>query len=290
MNSARQVAVLSIVTSALLAAMKLVVGWLAHSASLSADGFESASDVLASSLVLIGLTLAARPADENHPYGHGRVEILTGQFLGFMLLAAGGAIAWHGLTGANDEVVVPQAYAVWPIVISLFVKGGLVVLKYRYGKAQGSTALVADARNNAVDMLSGVTALGALALTLRAPERFLRADHYGAFLVGLIVMVTACRILYETSMHLMDTMPDDGQMIEVRRAALEVDKVCGVEKCFARKTGLRYHVDLHLEVDPEMTVRASHDIATNVRNHIRTVLPWVEDVLVHVEPSDQAPG
>jgi len=289
MKTARQIAILSIVLSGLLAVMKLTVGWFAHSAALSADGFESASDVLASGLVLIGLTLAARPADDNHPYGHGRFEILTGQLLGFLLLGAGAAISWHGLTGAGDETLVPHSYAVWPLVISLLVKAVLVVLKYRYGAAQGSTALIADARNNAVDMVSGLTALGALGLTLSNPGRFLRADHYGAFLVGLIVMATALRVLYETSMHLMDTMPDDRQMAEIRTAAMQVEHVAGVEKCFARKTGLRYHVDLHLEVDPEMTVRASHDVATNVRGHICATLPWVEDVLVHVEPSDLCP-
>ena len=135
-------------------------------------------------------------------------------------------------------------------------------------------------------MLSGTVALAALGLTLHNPVRFLRADHYGAFLVGLIVMATALRILYDASMLLMDTMPDDAAMGQIREAALSVADVAGVEKCFARKTGLKYHVDLHLEVDPEITVRASHDIATNVRNHIRRELPWVEDVLVHVEPAD----
>src|SRR5271154_2899242 len=103
MDRARRIALFGMIISGLLAVMKLTVGWLAHSAALSADGFESTADVFASGLVLIGLTLAARPADENHPYGHGRFEILTGLMLGFLLFAAGCAIAWHGLTGAADE-------------------------------------------------------------------------------------------------------------------------------------------------------------------------------------------
>ena len=85
-------------------------------------------------------------------------------------------------------------------------------------------------------------------------------------------------------MHLMDTMPDDLAMLDVRTAAMAVDGVRGVEKCFARKTGLQYHVDLHLEVDPEITVRESHEIAQRVRFVIRGKLEWVADVLVHVEP------
>ena len=101
-----------------------------------------------------------------------------------------------------------------------------------------------------------VAALSALLLTSAAPDRFPRADHYGAFIVGLIVIATAIRVAYEAAMHLMDTMPDDDAMDDIRVAAASVPECVGVEKCFARKTGLKYHVDLHLEVDPEITVRA----------------------------------
>jgi cation diffusion facilitator family transporter len=113
---------------------------------------------------------------------------------------------------------------------------------------------------------------------------FRYADHYGAFAVGVIVVGTAIRIIYDTSLYLMDTMPDDASMATIRATALSVPDVKGVEKCFARKTGLKYHVDLHLEVDPDLTVRDGHEIAQNVREKVTEQLPWVADVLVHVEP------
>ncbi|HEY3824464.1 MAG TPA: cation diffusion facilitator family transporter [Bryobacteraceae bacterium] len=284
MDKARKLAILGMVVSGLLAILKITVGWFAHSAALTADGFESATDVFTSGLVLVGLILAARPADQNHPYGHGRVEILIGLLLGFILACAGATIAWHGLTGSGDEKHVPASYAVWPLVLSILAKFGLVVVKSRHGRKIGSSSLVADAANDGIDMLSGLVALGALLLTLSNPTRFLRADHYGAFAVGLIVIATAARVVYESGMQLMDTMPDERSMDKIREAALSVHDVAGVEKCFARKTGLQYHVDLHLEVDPEITVRASHEIARRVRDTIRQRLPWVADVLVHVEP------
>jgi len=284
MERARQIAILGMVVSGVLAILKITVGWLAQSAAVSADGFESATDVLTSGLVLIGLILAARPADENHPYGHGRVEILIGLLLGFILACAGFGIAWHGLNGAADEKHVPASYAVWPLIVSIGAKFWLVVVKSRHGRQIGSASLVADAANDGIDMLSGTVALGALSLALFDPARFLRADHYGAFAVGLIVIATACRVMYESAMHLMDTMPDERSMSRIREVALSVRDVAGVEKCFARKTGFKYHVDLHLEVDPEITVRASHEIAARVRDKIRQQLPWVADVLVHVEP------
>lgn len=284
MDRARQIAILGMVVSGLLAVLKITVGALASSAAVTADGFESATDVFTSGLVLVGLALAARPADDNHPYGHGRVEILTGLLLGGILVCAGAGISWHGLTGAADETHVPASYAIWAMVISIAAKFCLLVVKFRHGRTIGSSSLVADAANDAMDILSGLVALGALSLALANPDRFLRADHYGAFVVGLIVIVAGIRVMYEAAMHLMDTMPDERSMKRIREVALSVNDVAGVEKCFARKTGFKYHVDLHLEVDPEITVRASHEIATRVRDHIRRELPWVADVLVHVEP------
>jgi cation diffusion facilitator family transporter len=283
MHRARQIAILGMVVSALLAIMKLTAGWRGHSASVVADGFESTADVFASGLVLIGLIIAERPPDDNHPYGHGRVETLTGLLLGFFLFCAGALIAWHGLTGAADALT-PAPWAVIPLVVSIIAKMGLVFIKYRHGRSIGSSSLLADAVNDGIDILSGTVALAALSLTLWKPVEFLRADHYGAFAVGIIVIISAVRVMLNTSMHLVDTMPDDEAMAKIRDVALSVRNVEGVEKCFARKTGLQYHVDLHLEVDPEITVRASHEIAGRVRDKIREEIPWVADVLVHVEP------
>jgi cation diffusion facilitator family transporter len=283
LKKARQLAILGMVVSAILALIKIAAGWRAHSASVLADGFESAADVFASGLVLIGFIVAARPPDHDHPYGHGRVETLVGLVLGFFLFAAGILIAWHGITEASDAIV-PEAWALWPLGVSIVAKTGLVIVKYRHGKSIGSASLLADAANDAVDILSGFVALAALSLTLWRPGSFLKADHYGAFAVGIIVVITSIRIIVDASLHLIDTMPDEASMEKIRHAARAVPNVKGVEKCFARKTGLKYHVDLHLEVDPEITVRASHDIAQQVRYRIIRELPWVADVLVHVEP------
>ena len=289
MEKARKIARVGMVVSGLLAVLKIGVGWAANSSSVMADGFESASDVLTSGLVLIGMTIAARPADENHPYGHGRVEILTGLLLGFILFGAGVLIAIHGWMGATGDPLTPAAWAVWPLLISIAAKGGLVTVKYRHGTRLNSSALKADAAHDAIDILSGLVALSAVLLAVEMPDRFPRADRYGAFVVGLIVIATGVRVAYEAAMHLMDTMPDDDAMDEIRQVAASVTDVAGVEKCFARKTGLKYHVDLHLEVDPEITVRASHDIAQRVRERVCQKLPWVADVLVHVEPAPAQP-
>ena len=281
---ARRIAIVGMAVTASLAAMKIVAGWKGHSAAVLADGLESAADVFSTGLVFTGLVLASRPADSNHPYGHGRVEILTGLVLGLTLFGAGTLIAWTALMKFGDVEHVPAHWTIYPLLISIGAKFALMVVKYRHSKSSGSFSMKADAAHDGIDMVSGVVALAALSVALWNPAAFGQADHYGAFAVGLIVMFTAVRVVHEASVHLMDTMPDDRAMLDVRQVAMGIEGVRGVEKCFARKTGLQYHVDLHLEVDPEITVRESHDIANNVRYAIRRELQWVADVLVHVEP------
>ncbi len=271
--------------SGALALIKIAAGISGHSTAVVADGLESAGDVFASGFVLLGLTLAARPADEDHPYGHGRVEILTGLLIG-LVLTAGGALIGHGSLQGLGQPRKPMAiYVIWPLMASMVAKTSLAAFKFHYGRKLKSTSLTADAWNDAMGTLSAASALVAVSLTLSNPVRFLDADRYGGFVVGLIVMFVGVRVSYETAMQLMDTMPSDRMMSEIRAAASAVPGAMGVEKCFARKTGLRYHVDLHLEVDPDLTVRQSHQIAHEVRQRVLEKVDWVADVLVHVEPA-----
>jgi cation diffusion facilitator family transporter len=172
-----------------------------------------------------------------------------------------------------------------PLLISLVAKAVLSAVKFRVGRRIHSAAIIADAWNDFVDIISAIVAMTALGLTLWDPSRFLAADHYGGFAVGAIVIFAGIRVARDSSARLTDAMPDPVLLDEIRQVALSVPGTVGVEKLFARNTGLQYHVELHLEVDPEMTVRRAHDIANEVRFAIRRRLPWVADVLVHVEPA-----
>jgi divalent metal cation (Fe/Co/Zn/Cd) transporter len=128
-------------------------------------------------------------------------------------------------------------------------------------------------------------ALTATTLTLANPTRFGVADRIGAIVIGMIIFGLSLRVVHGVLGQLLDTMPEPEKMAEIRAVASAVPGTLGIEKCFARRTGLRYHVDLHLEVDPEMTVRESHEVATEVRHRLRDQLGWIADVLVHVEPA-----
>ena len=285
MQIGQRIALTGMAVSGALAAIKIVAGMLGHSTSVVADGVESAADVVASGFVLLGLTLAANPADSNHPYGHGRAETLTGFMLGLALVVAGGTISYRSLENVHGVGQPPAAFVIWPLLLSATVKSLLAALKFRYGRRILSAALVADAWNDFTDVLSAMAALIAVGLALYDPVRLHAADHYGGAIVGLIVISTGLRVTREAGSQLMDTMPGEAVLSRIRGVALSVAGVRGVEKCYARKTGLQYHVDLHLEVDPNMTVRESHDIATDVRIRIKETLHWVADVLVHVEPA-----
>jgi cation diffusion facilitator family transporter len=283
----RRIALVSMSAGALLATAKIWVGLNAGSTSVVSDGLEAVGDVLSSGIVYAGLWLASKPPDREHPYGHGRYETLAGLAIGALLLLTGAGIFWHGFTSLGQRTTL-EPYALYPLVAAVFIKIGLGATKFRIGKRIASISLEADGWHDITDLLSTAVALVAVILTLTWPQRFGAADHAGAMIIGLIVFSLSVQVVRRTVGQLLDTMPEPRRLAQIRSAALSVPGARGIEKCLARRTGLRYHVDLHLEVDPEMTVRESHRIATQVRLRVREKLPWVADVLVHVEPSDHS--
>lgn len=280
----RKVALASISAGVVLALAKILVGLKSGSTSVLSDGFEASGDVLSSIIVYTGLWLASKPPDAEHPYGHGRYETLAGLGVGALLLLAGAGILFHSFTLVDRQNSIP-AYALLPLIATIFLKFSMATWKLRVAKRIASTSLVADAWHDLSDLLSTSIAIIAVVLTLINPIRFALADRVGGILIGVLIVLLAVRVVRQTVDQLVDTMPEETKMSQIRVAALAVPGALGIEKCLARRTGLRYHVDLHLEVDPQMTVRKSHEIATGVRFAIKRNLPWVADVLVHVEPS-----
>jgi cation diffusion facilitator family transporter len=283
-RTARRVTVAGIAVSVVLAASNILVGLFAHSTSVLATGFEFAGDVLAASIVLVGMGVAARPADANHPYGHGRFETLSAFIVGVILVAGGGVISYQSIQAVGSGHAVPGAGAVVALAGAILLRGVMSSIKFRVGHRIRSSALIADARNDVVDIFSALAALVAVGLATYDPVRFASADHYGGFLVGLVVVITGVRVVRDASIELVDTMPPTELTQEIFAVARSVAGVQGIDKVHARKTGLQYHIDLHIEVDPMLTVAASHAIAGHVRSKLKTDLPWVADVLVHVEP------
>ncbi len=281
----RRIAAASVAVNACLAAAGLVVGTMGRSLTVRAAGIEFAADVVASLAVLAGFWYASRPADSNHPYGHGRAETLTGLLIGLALFVVGASIAVHAIRDMGAVHPPPALYTVWPLGVALAAKSMLMMSKVGVSRRTSSKALLADAWNDSVDVLSSLAALAALGLTLYDPVTFRAADRVGGMLVGVFVIVAGLGVVRSTSQDLLDTMPPEPLLDRVRAAACGVDGVRGVEKLFGRKTGLQYHVDLHLEVDGWISVDQGHALATQVRERIRRDVEEVSDVLVHVEPA-----
>jgi cation diffusion facilitator family transporter len=281
----RKIALVSMSVGLVLSIAKVVIGMQAGSAAVVSDGLEAAGDVLASAIVYAGLWLASKPPDAEHPYGHGRYETLAGLGVGAMLLLAGSGIFWHSLTHLDEAGRELGSYALYPLIAAVIIKTALAVVKFSASKNIGSTALEADAWHDITDLLSTAVAFTAVAIALTHPKVSGSADRAGGLIIGGIIFFMSVQVVRRTVGQLLDTMPEAGKMAEIREAALNVPGTLGIEKCYARRTGMKYHVDLHLEVDPDMTVRESHWIATQVRTSVRERLPWVADVLVHVEPS-----
>jgi cation diffusion facilitator family transporter len=281
---AKKVTGAGMAVSGLLALAKLIVGWLAHSTAVLADGIENVGDLFGSGLVLYALFVAAKPPDKQHPYGHGRSETIAGLAVGFLLGVSGIGICYESFRRLHAVTDIPHLFGIWPLVASIIVKSGLSTGKFMFGRRLESAAILADAWHDGIEIISGLVALAALGLTLYDPAHFAAADHWGGFAVGLIMLLTAFHVVRDTSNELMDAMPGDERIERIRQVALSAPGVLGVEKTYARKVGLQYHVELHLEVDPHMTVQASHDLATACRFLIREKLDWVADVVVHIEP------
>jgi cation diffusion facilitator family transporter len=280
----RRIALVSVGLGVVLAAAKIWTGLAAGSTAVISDGFESAGDVLSSAIVYGGLLLASKPPDDEHPYGHGRYETLAGLAVGALLLLTGSFIFWNGLTHLRDHEVI-EGFAVYPLIVAVFLKSALAYTKFRVGRRIASTSLQADAWHDMTDLVSTAIALIAITLSLLDHSRFGVADRIGAMVIGIIIFTLSLRVVHGVLGQLLDTMPEPEKMAEIREVASRIPGTLGIEKCFARRTGLRYHVDLHLEVDPEMTVRESHEVAAEVKHRLKDHLHWIADVLVHVEPA-----
>jgi cation diffusion facilitator family transporter len=216
------------------------------------------------------------------------VRTLAALIVGLILAGGGAVICYQSVQSIGLRHAPPGASAAVALVVAIVLRGVMSTVKFRIGRRLGSSALIADAWNDAVDILSAAAALTAVGLTTYDPVVFLAADHYGGFVVGIVVVITGIRVLRDASLELVDTMPSPELTRAIVDVARSVPGVEGIDKVFARKTGLQHHIDLHLEVLPSLTVAAAHAISGHVRATLRRDLPWVADVMVHVEPSRDA--
>jgi cation diffusion facilitator family transporter len=265
-----------------LSGTKLAAGFVGHSHALVADAVESFADIFSSLIVWRGLVVAAVPADEDHPYGHGKAEPIASAIVAAMLL---GAALWIALK-ACGEILEPHRL---PAPFTLLVLVGVVVVKEilfrfvsREGKAVDSSAVKTDAWHHRSDAITSVAA--GIGISVALIGGFEAADDVAAIAAAGVIAWNGWHLLRPALNELMDAAPSREIVDQIRRIAGTTPGVDRVEKCIVRKVGYQYFVDMHVEVDPQMTVLRSHKIAHDVKDKIRDTLPAVSDVLVHVEP------
>ena len=275
----------SIAGNTALALIKGAAGVLGYSYALIADAIESTTDIFSSILVLFGLRYARRPADDNHPYGHGRIEpLITFLVVAFLVFSAT-VIAFESIRHIQTPHEVPESW-------TLIVLGGIILwkeLSYRYvlkrGKESNSSSLQADAWHHRSDAITSVTAFIGISIALLAGPGYEAADDWAALLASAFILYNAYLIFRPALGEIMDEHLYDELIDDVRRSALEVEGVAGTEKCFVRKSGMRYLIDLHALVDGQLSVREGHEIAHRLQDHLRNTLPNLGQVLVHIEPA-----
>ena len=267
-----------------LSGTKLAAGIAGHSHALVADAVESFADIFSSLIVWRGLVVAAAPADEDHPYGHGKAEPIASAIVAAMLL---GAALWIVLTAFGEIMqphLSPRPFTLIVLVVVVVVKEILFRFVSREGKAVDSSAVKTDAWHHRSDAITSVAAGIGISVALIGGKGFEAADDVAAIAAAGIIAWNGWHLLRPALNELMDTAPGPEVIDQIRRIAKDTPGVGSVEKCIVRKVGYQYFVDMHVEVDPQMTVLHSHKIAHDVKDKIRETLPAVSDVLVHVEP------
>jgi cation diffusion facilitator family transporter len=270
----------------LLAAGKLVAGVFGHSHALVADAIESFADVFSSLVVWRGIIVAAEPADEDHPYGHGKAEPLAAAFVSTMLLIAAGWIVVNAFGAITRPHPVPAPFTLAVLLAAVVVKEMLFRFVRQEGRKTDNIALRTDAVHHRSDAITSFAAGVGISISLAGGTGYEAADDWAAMAAACVIAFNGWRQLRPALNELMDTAPDRKIRDEIRRVAETTPGVARVEKCFVRKMGYQLYVDMHIEVDPQMTVLASHGIAHDVKDKIRSAMPAVSDVLVHIEPLD----
>ena len=276
-----------LIANIVLVGLKFFAGVVGYSQALVADAVHSLSDTISDLAIIIGSYFWTKPADSDHPYGHGRIETVVTLFVGTMLLLAGVGIIRGAVLSLNENGEHrPGFVALIAALISVVIKEFLYRWTKKEGERVNSPALIANAWHHRSDAFSSVPALIAVLGTFLAPE-WVFLDQLGALIVSLFIMHAAYQILQPGLMELTDSSASPEVCNEIKKIAESVSGVLQVHGLRTRFIGTRLHVDLHAVVDGVLTVRGGHDIAMAIRRNVVAAGLDVDDVVVHIEPPEE---
>jgi cation diffusion facilitator family transporter len=276
----------SIIGNTILAIIKGLAGFFGNSYALIADAIESTTDIFASFLVLFGLKYANRPADKNHPYGHGRAEpLITFLVVGFLITSAS-IIAYESIHNIGTPHALPKTWTLFVLVPLIIWKEISFQLVMKKAIETNSSSLKADAWHHRSDALTSVSALIGISIALYFGKGYETADDWAALFASGFILYNSYLIFRPALGEIMDEHLYDDLIEDIRKVSLTVEGVEGTEKCFVRKSGMIYHVDLHATVNAEISVKQGHEIAHQLKDVLRNDIPQLGHVLIHIEPTD----
>lgn len=285
-QSAIRTTYFSIIGNTILAIIKGLAGIFGNSYALIADAIESTTDIFASFLVLVGFKYAKRPADENHPYGHGKIEPLITFGVVVFLVVSATIIAYTSIQNIRTPHETPESWTLIVLGIIIVWKEISFQIVIRKSKQTNSSSLKADAWHHRSDAITSVMAFIGISIALIFGKGYENADDWAALFASAFILYNSYMILRPALGEVMDEQLYDDLIVEIRERSLKVEGVLGTEKCFVRKSGMKFHVDLHVIVNGEISVKAGHDVAHSLKDYLQAKMPNLEQILIHIEPNE----
>jgi cation diffusion facilitator family transporter len=283
-TSARRVTAVGLILNLALGLVKLIAGIVGHSFALLSDGVHSIGDAFSSVIVLAALYIAQRPADRQHPYGHSRAEGVGSLSLAWIIAFSAVFIGWEAITRLSDPHRAPETWTLWVAIANTVLKEVLYRVNLRVGQRVGSQAVVTNAWDHRIDAFCSLAVVAGIAAVRWGGDRYYWADGAAALVVAAVILWSAFNLLRTSASELLDQQADDEVVDEIRAAARKVPGVRNVEKLRVRRSGMELFADMHVEVDPNISVDRGHTIGHDVKARLLVEFAALSDVLVHLEP------
>jgi cation diffusion facilitator family transporter len=285
-ESAIKATYFSLIGNALLAIIKGLAGFFGNSYALIADAIESTTDIFSSFLVLFGIKYSNKPADENHPYGHGRAEpLITFLVVGFLITSAN-IIAYESISNIGTPHNLPKPWTLIILFLIIIWKEISFRLVMKRSEETNSSSLKADAWHHRSDAITSVAAFIGISIALLLGKGYESADDWAALFASGFILYNSYLIFRPALGEIMDEHLYDDLILDIRQVSHKVDGLIDTEKCFIRKAGMKYHVDLHAIVNANISVKEGHDIAHKLKDTLREQIPQLGHVLIHIEPNE----
>lgn len=288
-RSASRTVAAGLFVNLILGIVKLVGGLVGQSFALISDAVNSIGDSLGSAITLFALRVAQKPPDHDHPYGHTRAEAVAGLSIAWLIAFSALLVGWEALAHLFDQQTSPAGWTVWIAAANVVLKELLYQINLKIGERIGSQSLVANAWDHRADALSSLAVVLGIAAVRWGGSRFIWADEIAALVVVAAILWSAWRLLRTSTAELLDQQASEQVVNRIRDLARDVPGVRHIEKLRVRRSGMELFADLHVEVDPLLTVESGHRIGHDVKAKLIQEITALRDVLVHLEPESHQP-